>query len=128
MSSEDYEIFEMMEGIVDDIQKKEIDNEENGEIFMNFMKKFAERSWKRRSRKASVIGIVRPKGQWKFSGIVHGKLEVLKSKTYWHHCGQFNYWKRGCPIKRNIKVSAGKEERIRNLCEIPGNDDKSLIK
>ena len=59
---------------------------------------------------------MRPKGQWKFSGTVHG---------YGHHCGQFNYWKKGCPIKRNIKISADKEEKIQNLREIPGNDDKS---
>ena len=49
-------------------------------------------------------------GQWKLSGTVRGKLEVLKSKTRCHHCGQFGHWKSECPTKRNTKISADKEK------------------
>ncbi|CAE7298082.1 GIP [Symbiodinium sp. CCMP2592] len=49
-------------------------------------------------------------GQWKLSGTVKGKLEMLKSKTKCHLCQERGHWKRECP-KRAQGLQHGRSSR-----------------
>ena len=60
--------------------------------------------------KKKLRGFTAPAGkddpsQWRLSGTVRGKLEVLKSKTKCHYCRKTGHWKRECPEKRQAKNS-----------------------
>ncbi|CAE7889512.1 unnamed protein product, partial [Symbiodinium necroappetens] len=48
--------------------------------------------------------------QWKLSGTVKGKLEMLKSKTKCHLCHERGHWKRECP-RRGQAPGAARQQR-----------------
>ncbi|CAE7898284.1 unnamed protein product, partial [Symbiodinium sp. KB8] len=56
--------------------------------------------------------------QWKLSGTVRGKVELLKSKTKCHLCHERGHWKRECPRRgqggsgRQTRASGSKEAMV----------------
>ena len=48
-------------------------------------------------------------GDWKLSGTLKGKLELMKSKTRCHVCKELGHWKRECP--KRTQQSGGRQTR-----------------
>lgn len=60
--------------------------------------------------------------QWKLSGTVKGKLEMLKSKTKCHLCHERGHWKRECP-RRGQSSGAVRQQRPSSSNEAMVADD-----
>ncbi|CAE7941497.1 unnamed protein product [Symbiodinium sp. KB8] len=60
--------------------------------------------------------------QWKLSGTVKGKLEMLKSKTKCHLCHERGHWKRECP-RRGESSGAVRQQRPSSSNEAMVADD-----
>ena len=50
-------------------------------------------------------------GDWKLTGTVKGKLELLKSKTKCHICKETGHWKRECPKRNQQGGYAGRHHK-----------------
>ena len=61
--------------------------------------------------------------QWRLSGTVRGKLEVLKSKTKCHACHKYGHWKRECPARKQGKTSKTEKPNEAHLSEVWIMDD-----
>ena len=99
---EDQELHEAAELIAAEFQERGSEDEEEAlEAFESYL------DIKRKLREQKTNRGYRPKAQgdqWKLSGTVKGKLELLKAKTTCHLCRQRGHWKRECP---NRKTNAG---------------------
>lgn len=63
--------------------------------------------------------------QWKLSGTVKGRLEMLKQRTSCHHCHAKGHWKRECPMLKNKSSTASSSSKGGtdvNLSEVIGQD------
>ncbi|CAE7675017.1 GIP [Symbiodinium sp. CCMP2456] len=59
-------------------------------------------------------------GDWKLTGTVKGKLELLKSKTRCHLCKERGHWKRECPKKGQVGGSGQRQQR-------PGSSSDAMV-
>ena len=100
--SEDQELAEAAEMIASEFQERGSEDDEEAleafESYMDIRRKLREQKTNRGYRPNSGGN-----DQWKLSGTVKGKLELLKAKTTCHLCRQRGHWKRECP---NRKTSA----------------------
>lgn len=121
MMDEDQDLAEVAQIIADDSQNQDGDDEEALEAFETYLdvrKKIREQ---RTSRGFQTPRTGLDQGQWKLSGTMKGKLELLKARTTCHVCKQKGHWKRECPHR-----TGGRSETSGKVSAASGTSSKGV--
>ena len=97
MVDEENDLAEVAQMIADESQELDVDEEEALETFETYLDVRKRLRDQKTSRGFQNSRGGPDQGQWKLSGTVKGKLELLKARTACHVCKQKGHWKRECP-------------------------------
>ena len=93
---ENNEVQEAMETVVDEWQGREgVDDEDILEAFESYAD--VRRRMAERKKARGFSGGPEASQQWRLSGSVSGRIQLLKAKTRCHHCKKIGHWRRECP-------------------------------
>ncbi|CAE7838460.1 avt3 [Symbiodinium sp. CCMP2592] len=110
------QLEEVFQAVADQVQaSEEYDDEDALDVFETYkeVRKRVQQKRLGRGYKADAGN------QWKLSGTVKGKIEMLKSRTKCHHCQERGHWKRECP-RRGQTGNAVRQPR-------PGSSSDAMV-
>ncbi|CAE7603031.1 unnamed protein product [Symbiodinium sp. CCMP2592] len=127
--NDDDEFQEVLEAVAEQIQmESEYEDDDALEVFETYRevrKKLQEKKVSRGFKGKGKAGQAQQQ-QWQLSGSVRGRIELIKSRTKCHNCGQLGHWKKECPA-RTKKNSTGVNQQATTGHEVHYTDYQEVF-